>query len=243
MQKTEYNAMYDLEDSHFWFVGKRYFIDAYLEKVATKRLKILDIGSGTGGLTKYIERYGKVKGLERDKIACEYCVIRKIDVVRGSAEKLPFRNKSFDLVTIFDVLYHRNVKDLDKAIKEVNRVLRRNGYLLITDSALNILTSEHDTAMQGKRRFNLTNMKQLFINNNFKIIKSSYIYFSLFPFIAFKRLIVNKISGHKNQSDVYKINSFINSILLAIISLEASLLKYVSYPIGSSLIILAQKKQ
>ena len=52
--------MYRLEDSHFWFVGKRYFIDSLLNKYKKGIKNILDLGSGTGGATKHLQKYGKV---------------------------------------------------------------------------------------------------------------------------------------------------------------------------------------
>lgn len=242
MFKKEYKKMYELENSHFWFVGKRYFIMSYLKMIPKKINSCLDIGSGTGGLTKFLKKYFNVIGVENNKYAISLASKRNINVIQGSGEKLPFFKQSFDLVTIFDVLYHKNVKNVSKVFNEANRVLKKNGYILITDSALKVLTSNHDIALQGIRRFSIKEIRTKMEKNNFKIIRSSYIYFSIFPIILFKRKILENIFKNRKTSDVKELNPFINYILLSILKIEAFLLRYFKFPFGSSLIILAQKK-
>jgi ubiquinone/menaquinone biosynthesis C-methylase UbiE len=211
-----------------------------LEKVATKRLKILDIGSGTGGLTKYLYKYGDIIGLEKDKYAFELSKSRGVNIVNGNAENLPFDSGSFNLVTILDVLYHKNVKYEGKVLAETWRVLKKNGYLLITDSALNFLKSKHDIFTQGKRRYSLREMATLVEKHNFKVIKASYLFFSIFPAILISRLILNKFKTIKN-SDVNQVSPILNYLLIIILKTEAFLLRHISFPYGSSVIILAEK--
>ena len=57
----EYKKMFLIEDQHFWFLGKRMFIKILIDKyIPNKNLLILDVGCGTGGLTKFLSNYGKV---------------------------------------------------------------------------------------------------------------------------------------------------------------------------------------
>ena len=57
---------------------------------------------------------------------------RQIDLIVGNAEKLPFKNGYFDMViTAISLLY---VPNLAAAISEVNRVLRRRGYFVFSNS-------------------------------------------------------------------------------------------------------------
>src|SRR3972149_11189977 len=135
MQKNEYDRMFLLEDSHFWFLAKRSFVKTYLEKIKGNISKILDIGAGTGGMTKFMETYGKVTGVEKNPYAASLARKRKLKVVLGETENLPFKSDSYDLVTLFDILYHQNAKSVYKALKEAHRVVRKGKFILITDSA------------------------------------------------------------------------------------------------------------
>lgn len=243
MENKEVLKMFHLENNHFWFVGKRLFIKTLLDKYLTKKnLKILDVGCGTGGLTKFLFRYGDVLGLEINPVAIKLASRRGLKIIQGDAQKLPFPDKNFDLVTMLDVLYHQNVLDEKEAIDEVWRVLKKGGYLLITDSAFQFLKSKHDEVMGGKRRFVLNDLTEILINLNFTIIKKSYLFFSIFPLLLFKRKFLNFLIKDSVGSDVANINPFVNQLLILLMKFEAMLFKFISFPFGSSLIILARKR-
>ncbi len=241
MNKQEYVKMFELEDSHFWFLGKRFFVDVSLNKYRSKIKTILDIGSGTGGMTKHLTKFGSVVGLEKNNLAIKLSKTRNIKIVGGEADNLKFPNAKFDLVTIFDVLYHKNIKDERKVIKETYRVLKTNGLLLITDSAHNFLQSSHDIETQGKARYSLQEMVNLVESNKFEIIKASYIFFGLFPIVALKRLVTDKILG-KSGSDVAPVSPLINQILICYLKLESFLFHFIDFPTGTSVFVLARKK-
>jgi len=242
MKLEEYKKMFLLEDKHFWFLGKRMFIKTLLNRyIPNKNLLILDIGSGTGGLTKFLNHYGKVIGLEKNKYATKLAKKRGLKIIYGDAQKLPFKKNLFSLITLFDVLYHKNIKDEKIVIKEVNRVLKNNGYFLITDSAFNFLKSIHDKALYGNKRFTLFYLRKILEKEGFRIIKSSYIFFFLFSLIFIKRKVLDRFIKN-NHSDLRELPKIINLFLMKLISFEAWLLKYINFPVGSSLIILAQKE-
>lgn len=232
--------MFMLEETHFWFVGKRMFIKQYLDPIEPSIHSILDIGSGTGGTTKWLEHYGSIIGLEKNPYSVALATKRGIKIVMGNAHKLPFKKESFDLVTILDVLYHQQILNIDSVLQETYRVLKPGGYLLITDSALPFLFSEHDKFLFGKRRFLLKQLQQQIPAFGFQIVKSSYIFFFIFPLILLKRKIIDLIYSPK-KSDVWNVNKFVNRVLIIILKLESVLLNKISFPIGSSVIILAKK--
>lgn len=241
MNIHEYYLMNRLEDNHFWFLGKRLFVKAILEDHAKKIKSILDIGSGTGGMTKYMAKYGKVTGIESNRLARTLASKRGIKVLNGNANRLSFKNSQFDLVTIFDVLYHKNVKDEGKVIKEAYRVLKPNGLLLITDSANKNLTSAHDKATHGKRRYSTDDVNKIVKSQNFRVIRSSYIFATLFPIVFIKRLFLDRITKN-NSSDVSGLPKIINLLMLELLKIEAQIFSHLNLPFGTSVIVLAQKR-
>lgn len=93
---------------------------------------MLDIGVGDGSITSAIQRH---YDLPKDKVFGTDIVTPReepsftFNLVDGS--DLPFNDNSFDLITANMVLHH--VDDLDGLLQEIRRVLRPNGYLVISE--------------------------------------------------------------------------------------------------------------
>ncbi|WP_066379085.1 MULTISPECIES: class I SAM-dependent methyltransferase [unclassified Anabaena] len=93
---------------------------------------ILEVGGGQSGLTALLYPQSKITNIdfnpEYAKAACNQQ--ERVNFVCGDATALPFADESFDAVTMFDLLEH--VPDDQKAVSEALRVLRPNGFLLIS---------------------------------------------------------------------------------------------------------------
>lgn len=238
MNKAEYDYMNTVEDDHWWFLGKKQFLLEALKPFLHKKQEILDVGSGTGGMTMFLRKLGKVVGLEHNVHAMALARNKKIKVYQGSGNKLPFANNQFTLVTFFDVLYHKKITE-EKALSEAWRVLKKDGYVVITDCALPFFWSSHDVAMHAKKRFTKTELETLVRNAGFTVMRSSYIFFFTFPLFIIDRLI-SKVRVKENQ--VSRPPLLINTILTVLITIEAALFKFTNFPIGSSIIVLARKE-
>lgn len=88
---------------------------------------ILDVGCGDGHITNYLPETIRVIGLDISESALKHV---KREVVIGDITRLPFPDKSIDLVMANDVLEHIVDSDYFNAIKELQRVAKK--YLLIT---------------------------------------------------------------------------------------------------------------
>lgn len=95
---------------------------------------LLEVGCGSGRIIASIqERYKNIKltGLDRSKeqlkIAHHGNQSKGVSFVHGDGEQLPFEDKTFDYVAIFDFLEH--IPNPVMAIRETRRVLKPNGYL------------------------------------------------------------------------------------------------------------------
>lgn len=238
MLKEQYRLMYRQEDSYWWFLAKRRFVNLLLTKFCKnhKKLSILDVGSGTGGMTQYLRRWGNVKSIEPAIYAHPYLKKRKLSFSPKSFDQYP-KKKKFDLVCFLDVLYHQNIANDKKEIKKAYSLLKPGGYLLIADCALPFLFGPHDRHMKARERYYLGDLRNKVISSGFKIQKASYIYFFVFPLFVITRML-QKLSGKAAITPVPKL---INTLLLNICYLEAKLLNFVDYPIGSSVIILAKR--
>ena len=131
---SSYDLMNDLMSLGIHRVWKRYF-------VATAQVKpgdrILDLAGGTGDIAALLKDRVGEKGevvlgdinvsmlkVGRDRMT-DRGNVRGFEYVQCNAEKLPFPDASFDLVTIAFGL--RNVTDKDAALREMHRVLKVGG--------------------------------------------------------------------------------------------------------------------
>ncbi|UKO97243.1 class I SAM-dependent methyltransferase [Nostoc sp. UHCC 0870] len=94
--------------------------------------KILEVGGGQSGLTSLLYPQAKITNIDfNPEYANAPCNQQEqVSFVCGDATNLPFADESFDAVTMFDLLEH--VPDDQKAVSEALRVLRPNGFLLIS---------------------------------------------------------------------------------------------------------------
>src|SRR5258705_4147478 len=129
-----------VEATHFWFRGFRRFVAPAIAEIAGTRrdLYLLDCGCGTGrNLAMLLRPYGRAFGFDRTPGGLVHARAEGFPLARADMSAIPFQSGRFDLVTSFDVMQY--VHDEDAAMKEMARVLRPGGGLVVTAAALDAL--------------------------------------------------------------------------------------------------------
>jgi len=244
MHPDEYEKMFRVEDTHWWFAGKRRLVRVMLHDLpAQAGRRILDIGCGTGGMFPLLREFGWLTGADASDLALGFAARRGLAALeRAALPDLPFASGAFDLVTAFDVLYHRAVGDDAAALVEIARVLRPGGHFVVTDSALKFLSSAHDEAVQGARRYTTGEMREKLTAAGFTIRRLSYANMAIFPLAAPWRLL-HRSRGTAHGSDVSAAPGWLNAVMGLVYRAEAGLLARANLPIGMSIIVHAQKAQ
>jgi len=242
MDKEQYDRLFQMEEQHWWYLGMQRMVGSLLSRYMDRRgsARILDAGCGTGGMLKYLQRFGTVAGVDLAPEAIEFCRKRSITAMaRASVERLPFASESFDLVVSFDVLYHQAVLNDRLALKEFHRVLRPDGLVMIRVPAYDWLRGAHDVAVHTRHRYSRGELAAKLADAGFRVRKLSHVNSLLFPVAALKRLAEG--TAHSLRPDLDLPSPILNRLLLAALEIESALLPAISFPWGLSLLAVATK--
>ena len=250
MNIKEYETHFHLEETFWWFKGRRLISFVLLNKYFKNKTekKILDAGCGTGINLKLLEKFGDVNGADISQEALKFCKDRGFKNLNlSSVENLKYPNNSFDIVTSFDVLYC--VKNDFQALKEMYRVCKPGAIILITSPAVPFLYSklktEHDLAAHTVRRYSKKEMKLKVKSAGFKIKRLTHMNMFLCPILIMIRVIKSVLNPNvkksESKSDLKVLPKPINGFLFLILKLEAIMIKSFDLPFGLTLICVAQK--
>ncbi len=113
-------------------------VDELSSQIEEETIKnIADLGCGRGVITRYLAEKFKAEVTGVDVDEQELARARKentdprVNFLRADVRELPFEERQMDLVAVFGVLHH--VPDWEKALKEIGRITRVGGYLIIAE--------------------------------------------------------------------------------------------------------------
>lgn len=243
MNKEEYQNIYKNEDTHFYYVSLHKLILALLTKYSTeKKVQILDAGCGTGKLATLMNSFGDVKAFDFSDEAIFFAKKRGIAATRASVEKIPYKDNSFDVVTSIDVIYHKAVIDDISALKEMLRVLKPEGILILRVQAMPWLSLSHDKHVHGKRRYTKKSLTEKLKKAGYIIEKISYVHVSLFLLAIISHWKEKLIKPKKDTSSVQSLPVILNTIGFLSLIWEIPWLLFSSLPFGLGVVAVAKKR-
>lgn len=228
-----FNKLKKVEEEYFWFLIRRKWIFNKISKFAKPPAKVLEIGCGTGNVSSFLSQKGyTVTGCELYHEAIDMAWPGFLRV-RGDANSLPFKDNSFDIVGLFDVIEH--VENDITPIKEAFRVVREGGIIAVTVPANKKLWSYIDERSLHKRRYSREMLRQVFSEARLPPLLLEYMFMSLYWPIKYSR------GKNKDINSQFKINRFINALLKWVFNMERLASRVLSIPIGTSIISVARK--
>lgn len=245
MEPSEYRAIAAVEDRHWWYAGMRRITETFIASLYPGRtdLRILDAGCGTGGAMTYLARFGHVTGCDVSPLALSLCRARGLSSLgQASVMALPFAPATFDLVTSFDVLYHRAVGDYRAALRDFHRVLRPGGRVLLRLPAYDWLRGGHDVVIHTVRRFTTSEIADSLHETGFAIERLTYANTLLFPLALGKRLAERLTPGDPPaRSDVAPNPAWLDALLVRPLAAEATWLRRGRLPLGLTVVAVGRK--
>jgi len=148
---AEVRKLAAVERRHWWYAERRTLVRR-LAADAERGSLALDIGAAGGGNTEVLRDLGlHAVAVEYGEDGAAIARGRGLPVLRGDAEALPIKDSVASTAVAFDLLEH--VRDDVTAVREMARVLRPGGQLLVAVPADPRLWSAHDEAVGHVRRY------------------------------------------------------------------------------------------
>lgn len=229
-----------VQDEQWWFKARRKILVDRIVREAPPRAKILDIGSGTGANLVHMQNSlpdAHIIGLDSNKICRDACEKKGFKIISGTADHLEFSDDAFDLVTMLDVMEHLEYPE--DSLKEIRRVIRPGGKIILTVPALQMLWGAHDEISHHYRRYERSEVIRLLEENGFRVNYISYYNFFLFPLAFAVRMMEKVIRKYRDEQEIPPF--VINEIFYRIFLSENFVIKRNwTFPIGLSIICIAE---
>jgi len=235
------------EARHFWFNGFRYFVVPLLQH-ATKGLsnaRLLDCGCGTGRNVGLLGQYGRAFGFDLSAVGLQIGrEAGRTRLARATVAAVPFPDNAFDVVTSFDVLYSLPAEAERAAVREMYRVTRPGGVVIVNVAAMESLRGDHSVLSHELRRYSRSSLASLMTSAGFTVERITYTNAVLFPMVYLGRLMQRRrgLAVEEHADEEIRVPAApINLALTAALYLESWWVRAFDSPFGSSLLCLARK--
>ena len=239
MERAVYRHMADLDQRHWWYLGRRQVLAMLIERLARPPAdgRILEVGCGTGHNFEMLSQFGEVDAVELDES------VRAIAEGRLGRQVMPDRlpelhgvpDRAYDLIGAFDVIEH--ITDDGAALQAIARKLRPGGRLIMTVPAHPWMWSAHDTMNHHKRRYSKRSLRQLIDQSPLSLDAIGYFNSLLFPLAVAERM-ASRLTRRKDA----KLGippAPVNGALTSIFAAERHLVGRLPLPPGLSLYAIA----
>jgi SAM-dependent methyltransferase len=245
MDTSLYDELHRVEKTHWWFRARRRIVwslvERYIGGEAGRRLRVCELGCGTGGNLVDIADRHDVVGVECSPHALAFARQTLGDRVRSGRlpNEIDLPPASFDVVLLTDVLEH--IEDDAASARTALNLLRPGGIVVATVPAYQWLYSPRDAHHHHFRRYGKRQFAALWPNADAETVLLSYYNTLLFPPAVVARLASKLFLRREHVGDLKVPSHAVNFLFSCIMGSEANLLGRLPLPLGLSLIAVVQR--
>lgn len=244
MDKSEYLRMYTLESSFWWYKVLHELVDFTISKNKKNgAIRMFDAGCGTGRMMEILQKYGTISGIDYSEDAIGFAEKRGLrNIETGDLNDYIFENDTYDAIFCLDVLYHAGIQNDLAVVEKFWHALKKEGILIVNLPAFEYLKRPHDLVVHTKKRYRKNDFVSDLKKIGFSVVGSSYRMPHLYFIILISKLLHKKNKSNESESDLKELPTWMNTLLYNFGRLENWCLKRgLSFPVGSSLFIVAKK--
>jgi ubiquinone/menaquinone biosynthesis C-methylase UbiE len=241
VEPDEYARIAAAEDDHWWYRNTRALMaDALAPWLGTGQT-ILDAGCGPGGNGAWLAEHGRVIGVDLASEALDFVRERRpaLTPVQASIDALPFDDGSFDVVVGVTVVY--SVADDVAALRELARVLRPGGALMLLEPAFAVLRRAHDATVHTVRRYRRAGLEGVVSGAGLRIERSAYAYSFLAP-AALGLAVAERVRRPREESGSDVVRRGLDPVFGPLAALERRWLRRRWVPFGTSALVVASRR-
>jgi SAM-dependent methyltransferase len=254
MQDEAYLRLAARQEHYWWHCARRRMSVSLLRRYGLRAgCRWVDLGCGPGGNLGLLDEFAPELsvGVDRSMLALDLARQERpnVDFVRADLSyRLPFGDAAFDVVTIFNVLYHDWIENEADTLAELLRILRPGGLAVITEPAFPSLARTMDRLGMGQRRYRIPKFKELCVVAGLEVLLTNYFTsFGALLLLAMKALkhVERRFKNHRASSpspDTKVLSPSANLMLYAAACIEAfAITRRIPMPIGTTIVCVVRR--
>lgn len=242
LTSNNFNQLLSIDGGYFWFQGRFFWVHSLIQKFLrtpeTQSLHYVDLGCGTGELARHLKKsflFKKTLLVDGHAFDAQQTGENQdLEFMHLDLETSFDLNGEFDVVTCLDVLEH--LKDTGPCLQSVHKHLSPQGFMVATVPAFSFLFSAWDKLWGHHRRYSKKSLIKEFEDNGFEVLFASYFWSVLFP-----PAVLRKIQGG-SETEFPQVKGAVNQFLIGCSRFEWWLSRFIKLPFGTSVIVVAKKK-
>jgi SAM-dependent methyltransferase len=244
MNAEEYLKLAEVERTHWYYAGKRKFVQTWLRRARPPQASdlLLDCGAGTGLFAEEMAAHCRVMVLDDHEEALRMLRARfqPEQILSLAGDRVPLPDESLEYVTALDVLEH--TPDDTAVVQSFHRLLKPGGVAVVTVPAGMALWSDWDVVLHHFRRYSRPRLRALFPEAQWEIVHVNYTNVLVYPAVwlvrKWRKWFPAK-SANARAEDKVPVR-WLNRLLRA--QFVGLALRRLPMPFGVSLVLVARKR-